>query len=169
MCPTTVLLDDGLTGRPFPAGPAQPGVRAALTAAGLACHEGAVLTVGATLRTSQAKRESHRRTTAVAVDMEAAGVAEAATKLGIPWLAIKAVVDSVEEPLPEFLARCTTPEGDLRWGALLTSLLLSGRRQRTLLRLGRASRQAGHGLRRSLDLLLRPGVALTAPGGSSRI
>ncbi len=167
VCPSIVLLDDGLTGKPFPVASAQADVRAALTAAGIPCHEGAVLTVDAPLRTPQAKQEAHRRTTAVAVDMEAVGIAEAAATLGIPWLAFKAVVDPVGEPLPEFLAGCTTPEGDLRWRGLLGSLLLSGERRRTLGRLDRASRQAGHGLRRCLDLALRAGVALTPPVRSS--
>jgi hypothetical protein len=114
------------------------------------------------LRTTPAKREAHRRTGAVAADMEAVGVAEAATELGIPWLALKAIVDPVEEPLPEFLAGCTTPSGDTRWRAVLTSLLISSQRRRALRRLDRASRQAAQGIGRCLDRLLRPGGRLDA-------
>lgn len=162
VCPSIVLLDDGVSGTPFPAGPAQAGVRAALSAARIACVEGPLLTVEAPLRTLQAKREAHRRTGAMAVDMEAAGVAEAATRLGIPWLAFKAVVDPVEEPLPDFLADCITPSGDVRWRAVVASLLGSSQRRRTLSRLGRATRRAGRGLRGSLGLLLGAGGCLDA-------
>jgi len=162
VCPSIVLLDDGLSGTPFPAGPAQTGVRAALSVAGIACRDSPLLTVEDPLRTPQAKREAHRRTGAVAVDMEAAGVAEAATRLGIPWLAIKAVVDPVEEPLPEFLAGCMTPSGDVRWRAVVASLLGSSQRRRTLSRLDRATRQAGRGLRGCLGLVLGAGGYLDA-------
>jgi hypothetical protein len=94
--------------------------------------------------------------------MEAAGVAEAATRLGIPWLVFKAVVDPVEEPLPEFLAGCITASGDVRWSAVVASLLGSRQRRRTLGRLRRATRQAGCGLRGCVGLLLGAGGCLDA-------
>jgi hypothetical protein len=169
VCPSTLLLDDGLTGRSFPAPPAQAEVRAALSTAGIPWRDGAVLTVDAPLRTPEAKREAHRRTGAVAVDMEAAGVAEAAGELGIPWLAIKAVVDGVDDPLPEFIAGCTGPRGEIRWRGVLAGLLASGKRRRTLIRLGRAARQAGRGLGRCLGAAVGAGVTLTPRDGSSRI
>jgi nucleoside phosphorylase len=162
VCPPTVLLDDGGSGTSFPAGPDRAAVRAALATAGVACHEGDLLTVDAPLRTVQGKREAHRRTGAVAVDMEAAGLAVAARELGIPWLAIKAIVDGVEDALPAFLADCTTPEGEIRWRGLLAGLLGSGERRRALWGLVRATRQAGLGLRRALGLLARGGGCLDA-------
>lgn len=169
VCPSTLLLDDGLSGRSIPAAPAQAEVRAALSAAGIPCRDGAVLTVDTPVRTPEAKREAHRRTGAVAVDMEAAGVVEAARELGIPWLAIKAIVDGVEDPLPEFMAGCTGPRGDIRWRGVLASLLAGGTRRRTLIRLGRASRRASRGLRRCLGVVVGAGVTLTPRDGSSRI
>ncbi|MBI4736763.1 MAG: hypothetical protein HY766_12040 [candidate division NC10 bacterium] len=151
VCPAAVLLDDGRTGRSFGVAPAQTAVRAALAAAGLRIHDGPLLTVDDPLRTPEVKRAAHRRTGAVAVDMEAAGVAEAARDLGIPWLAIKAVVDAAGETLPAFLAGCTTARGDLRWRGLLRGLA-SRRGGRTLWRLHRASGRAARGLQRALDV-----------------
>ncbi|MEK6716895.1 MAG: hypothetical protein AABZ16_05345 [candidate division NC10 bacterium] len=151
VCPAAVLLDDGRTGQSFGVAPAQAAVRAALAAAGIRIHDGPLLTVDDPLRTPEVKRAAHRRTGAVAVDMEAAGVAEAARDLGIPWLAIKAVVDAAGEALPEFLAGCTTAQGELRWRGLLSNLA-SARRRRTLWRLPRASRQAAQGLQRAVDV-----------------
>ncbi len=152
--PSVVLSDDGALGLPFPAAPGQAAVHDALFANGPRVHDGPLLTVAAPLRTPQAKREAHQRTGAVAVDMEAAGVAEAAQELGIPWLALKAVVDGVEDPLPEFLAGCTTDRGELRWRNLLWAFLAGGEKRRTLRRLARASRQAAVGLQRSLAVAL---------------
>ena len=151
VCPAAVLLDDGRTGQSFGVAPAQAAVCAALAAAGIRIHDGPLLTVDDPLRTPEVKRAAHRRTGAVAVDMEAAGVAEAARELGIPWLAIKAVVDAAGEALPEFLAGCTTAQGELRWRGLLSNLA-SARRRRTLWRLHRASRQAAQGLQRAVDV-----------------
>lgn len=151
VCPAVVLQDDGRAGQSFGVAPAQAAVRAALAAAGIRTHDGPLLTVDVPLRTPAVKRAAHQRTGAVAVDMEAAGVAEAAGELGIPWLAIKAVVDAAGEALPEFLAGCTTAQGELRWGGLLPNLA-SGRRLRALWQLRRASRQAAQGLQGALDV-----------------
>ena len=154
VCPAMVLSDDGALSLPFPAAPGQAAVRAGLSANGPRVHDGPLLTVDAPLRAPHTKRAAHQRTGAVAVDMEGAGVAEAAQELGIPWLALKAVVDGVEDPLPEFLAGCTTDRGDLRWRGLLRACLAGGEQRRTLRRLGRASQQAALGLRRGLAVVL---------------
>jgi nucleoside phosphorylase len=153
VCPSVVLLDEGRSGEAYNAAPVHTDIRATLSAAGLSVHDGSVLTVGAPLRTPQAKRAAHRRTGAVAVDMEAVGVARGARSLGVPWLTIKAVVDAVEEPLPEFLAGCTTPGGDLRWRGVMWSLVGSGQRRRTLRRLAQSSGQAAVSLQRALDAI----------------
>lgn len=153
VCPGVVLRDDGQAGQASPAAPARAAVAAAFSVARIPFADGSLLSVDSPLRTPEAKRAAHRRTAAVAVDMEAAGVAEAAEGLGIPWLAIKSVVDAVDEPLPEFLDGCTTPEGDLRWGGVLWSLA-TGSRRNALRRLGWASRDASLTLRRGLGLAL---------------
>lgn len=153
VCPRIVLADDGRRGQAYPVAPARGVVVAALSAAGIPLSDGPLLSVESPLRTEEAKRAAHRRTGAVAVDMEAAGVAEAASSLGIPWLAIKSVVDAAEEPLPGFLAGCTTVRGDLRWRGVLWGLAI-GSRRRALRRLARASRLAALALRRGLAVAL---------------
>jgi adenosylhomocysteine nucleosidase len=152
VCPGVVFKDDGQTGQAFDAASVHS-VAAALSAVRMPPSDGPLLSVDAPLLTPEAKRAAHRRTGAVAVDMEAAGVAEAAERLGIPWLAIKAVVDTVDEPLPRFLSGCTTPRGDLRWRGVLWSLAV-GSRRRALGRLARASRPAALALQRSLEAVL---------------
>ena len=150
VCPAVVLLDDGRQGQALTAASSHAAIRAALPGA----SGGPLLSVEAPLRTEHAKRAARERTGAVAVDMEAAGVAVAAGILGIPWLAIKAVVDDVWQPLPEFLTGCSTPLGDLRWRGLLWGLLFAERR-RAFRRLRRAAGHAALSLKRSLDVALR--------------
>lgn len=155
--PSVVLKDDGLSGQVLHGAPVRATVASALEAAGISVHEGPLLSVNDPLRTPEAKRAAHQRTGAVAVDMEAAGVAVAAQHLGIPWLALKSVVDPVDEPLPDFLAGCTTERGDLRWRSLVWSVAAGGERRRALGKLGRASHQAALALRRALEVACRPG------------
>jgi len=153
VCPGVVILDDGETGHAFGAAPVHASVAAALSAVRMPLSDGPLLSVDFPLRTPEAKRAARLRTGAVAVDMEAAGVAEAAEGLGIPWLAIKSVVDTVEEPLPGFLSGCTTPQGGLRWGNVFCSLAV-GSRRRALGRMARACRLAAQALRRGLEVAL---------------
>jgi adenosylhomocysteine nucleosidase len=152
ICPAVVLLDDGRQGQVLAPSAPYAMIGAALQGA----NPGALLTVEAPLRTTQAKRNARERTGAVAVDMEAAGVATAARDLEIPWLAIKAVADDAREPLPEFLAGCTTPAGDLRWRGLLWSCLY-GERRRVFRRLRRKAGLATLSLKRTVDVALRAG------------
>jgi adenosylhomocysteine nucleosidase len=153
VCPGVVIRDDGQTGQALDVAPARAAVIAALSGAGISLSNGPLLSVDSPLRTPEAKRAAQRRTGAVAVDMEAAGVAEAAESLGIPWLAIKSVVDAVDEPLPCFLSDCTTPQGDLRWRGVLWSLAV-GSRRRVLRRLAQASCLAAAALRRGVEVVL---------------
>lgn len=133
---------------------------AALRAAGLRAHTGTVLTVDVPLRTAAAKRAAHERTGAVAVDMEASGVAEAAAARGVPWAVLKVILDGVEDPLPELTARCTTPEGNLALRGLVGAVLWAGSGTLgALWRLGRAAAVA----RRALRDGFRAAVAAASP------
>lgn len=150
LCPAVVLLDDGRQGQVL--APTAP--FAAIAAALPGANPGPLLTVDAPLRSAQAKRIARERTGAVAVDMEAAGVAAAARDLEIPWLALKAVADDARDSLPEFLTGCTTPAGDLRWRVLLWSFLYRERR-RVFRRLRREAGLATRSLKRTLAEALR--------------
>ncbi len=162
----SAVLDGGAV---LPASGEVERLRAAITAAGLGVSDGMLLSVDDPLRTPESKRAAHRRFGAVAVDMEAAGVAEAARRLGIPWLAIKAIVDPVDEALPDFLLACTSGAGDVAWPRLLRSLT-SGRRLMPLLRLARDSRLAALALRQGLKASIAGGcldVGSSPPVGLS--
>jgi adenosylhomocysteine nucleosidase len=159
--PAVALEDAESTEPPLRGDSAHEAVCAAMRRAALPVVPGAVVTVRAPLRTSEAKRAAARRYGAVACDMEAAGVARAARTLGIPWTALKAVVDAVDEPLPSSLDRCTSPEGDVRWRGLLACAFEGRQFWRSVRRLGSASRLATDRLRRGLEAAFRVWAALT--------
>ena len=135
----------------------------ALRRASLRVDTGPLLSVGTALQTPEAKRAAHRRTGAVAVDMEAAGVAAAAQDLGIRWAVLKAIVDGAETPLPRILTRCATPQGEFDRAGLLAACLGGRPAWRALIRIGLASRRAGRNLCRGLETAFCAWAALTQP------
>ncbi len=156
------VLDDGdpaggLMETPIP----QAAVSSALRGAGLSVESGTLVTVGTAVSTPDAKRTLGRRTGAIAVDMEAAAVARAAHALGVPWAALKVVVDPVDESLPPFLAACATPAGDLCWSGLWAGARGGRPFWRALRRMVQASRGARKNLRRGLDAAFAAWAALT--------
>ena len=165
--PAAVLDDAAPDAVPFPLDPRHSIVSAALRHTSLPVDIGPLLTVETPLQTPEAKRAAHRRTGAVAADMEAAGVAAAARDLGIPWSTLKAIVDAAETPLPPHLAKCATPQGDLDRGGLLAASLAGPAVWVKLIQFGWASRQAGRNLCRGLQTALDAWAALTPPRLSS--
>lgn len=65
------------------------------------------------------KLSLHRRTGALAVDMESAGVALAARDTGIPFFILRAVCDPAERGVPAELSSALDPNGRVRIPALL--------------------------------------------------
>ncbi|MBI3323460.1 MAG: hypothetical protein HYZ95_03240 [Candidatus Omnitrophica bacterium] len=63
------------------------------------CSVGPFVTVNRPLQRPQEKREMGLRYGAVAVDMESADVAEAAEQAGVPWVALRVILDPVDAPL----------------------------------------------------------------------
>jgi nucleoside phosphorylase len=152
VCPLAIL-PDAAGDAAIPTAPAARKILAALQAAGLPAHPGPLFTSRVALRTPEEKQATHRRTSAVAVDMEAAGVALAAKELHVSAVALKAIADPVGEPLPEIVARCMTPSGGLSWQGILRALAAAEGR-RSLARLRQAARLAEAALRQALPIAL---------------
>ena len=161
--PASLLDDTTPDAVPLSCDPRHALVSAALRRESLPVDTGPLLTVDVALHTPEAKRAAHRRTGAVAVDMEAAGVAAAAHDLRIPWAVLKGIVDAAETPLPSLLATCVTPRGGVDWGGLLGACLDGPPAWRTLARTGWASRRAGQNLCRGLQTAFGAWVTLTPP------
>jgi nucleoside phosphorylase len=152
--PGDLLVPDAVlapTGRGFPC-PSASWLRAAL--AGGVAQGGVLVTAAAPVLAPADKRALASASGAVAVDMEAAGVAEAAAALRVPWLAVKVVLDPADRALPAFLLAGTGDDGSLRPWALAAAAG-TPRRLRTLVGFARLSQQSlavlGRGTRMLLD------------------
>ncbi|MGQ9734510.1 MAG: phosphorylase family protein [Candidatus Bipolaricaulia bacterium] len=83
----------------------------------LGASRGPVLTVAKPVRTVEEKRRLGQKTRALAVEMEAFWAAEFARAHGVPSLAVKAVLDPLEQALPKFIEALAPsprpgPDGD---------------------------------------------------------
>lgn len=83
-----------------------------------------------------------RASGAIAVEMEAAGVAEVAARARLPFFCIKGVSDTAEETLPLDFNRYRDAEGRFAAGRIAAAALLRPSRIPALARLLRASRLA---------------------------
>jgi adenosylhomocysteine nucleosidase len=70
-----------------------------------------------------------------AVDMESAAVAEAAQQAGVPFLAVRSIVDPADFVLPAWLPPLLTANGRIKIGSLLKQLCTAPSRLRPLLQL----------------------------------
>jgi adenosylhomocysteine nucleosidase len=87
-------------------------------------HEhGAIVTVERLIATENEKRALASQTGAIAADMESGAIAGAATARGVPFLAIRAVLDPVYEDLTVAFERFLDPRGEPRWPLVCRYLL----------------------------------------------
>lgn len=100
------------------------------------------------LATASAKRALHARIGAVAVDMESAAIAAAASGAGIPFIAIRAVVDEVDRPVPAAAICAVDEHGNFDPVRLMRAIAADPRQLRDLLYLARAMRAAQTTLKR---------------------
>jgi 4-hydroxy-3-methylbut-2-enyl diphosphate reductase len=68
---------------------------------GLHCSSRPMITVSTALCTPESKRCCHERSGAVTVEMETAAIARATSERGLPYVAIRVVLDAVNETLPD--------------------------------------------------------------------
>lgn len=92
------------------------------------------------------KRRLFASTGAEALDMESGPVAEACMTLGLPFLAIRSIIDEAGDHLPECLERYVGADGSLKSAALATALILDPRQWPRLARLARRYRRASRTL-----------------------
>ncbi|MHB1565175.1 MAG: phosphorylase family protein [Acidiferrobacter sp.] len=91
--------------------------------AGLAVHSGSLISVAQVVATVAAKRALFVRTGACAVDMESAAVARYAACRGLPFVAIRTVVDPAQTPLPAAVLTALDRHGRVRLGRLAWSII----------------------------------------------
>jgi adenosylhomocysteine nucleosidase len=82
-----------------------------------------LVTVNRVVRSPEQKQALHQQDQAIAVDMESADLAAAAAGAGIPFVALRVVLDTVHDTIPASIAAAVDPAGNPRPLALLGMLL----------------------------------------------
>lgn len=100
--------------------------------------------------TTTEKAALHARTGAIAVDLESAVVAQAATRAGLPFLVIRAIADPAKRDLPAAAYVRLTPDGAPNLGKILVSVLGEPGQILDLIRLARDTRAALGALKRTV-------------------
>lgn len=96
-------------------------LRAALPASCIVCG-GKLLTSARPISHPDAKAAAWRSSRAAAVDMESAAIAQVAGQAGLPFIALRVIVDTASDELPAAVV-AASGGGQLRIGALLAGLL----------------------------------------------
>ena len=121
---------------------------------------GDLLTVPSGARVACRETRGSRAKHAVAVDMESAGVAAEAARARVPFVAVRVVVDGLDDALPPGAESWIDERGDRRMSAVLRAAV-DARQWRALLTLAKRYRVASG----ALDRLAR---ALAAPAHARR-
>lgn len=100
------------------------------------------------------KRSLAARTGACAVDMETAGAADAANAHGIPWLAVRAISDGVNDWLPFDFNTLVGTDGEVDRGRVVRATLAHPWKIPAVVRLGVRSSRAARILARFLAELI---------------
>ncbi len=132
---------------------------AALVAAHRTVAGGKLHTSTQALDTGAAKQAAYRATGAVAVDMESTAVAQVAATHGLPFIAVRVIVDTASDTVPGSVVAASAA-GQVRIGRLIRGLALSPADIAPLVRLARRYRIAIRSLMAvaGLGRLAPPGV-----------
>jgi adenosylhomocysteine nucleosidase len=107
---------------------------------------GTLLTSPTPLESVDAKRAAYLDSGAAAVDMESSAVAQVASSQGVPFMAVRVIVDTARDAVPAAVAAASSA-GRLELGALLLGLMRSPAEIAALVRLAVRYRAAMHSLR----------------------
>ncbi len=124
------------------------------SAAGARIVHGALLTCGVVIETPAEKKRLYRRTGALAVDMESAGVVRAAVRRGVPCVMLRAVCDTAAEGLSREVLDTIDMQGRVHAFALARVLLRRPSLVPSLLRLHRSFQAAMKTLAKALPSVL---------------
>jgi len=109
-------------------------------------RSGRLLTSARSVGSVEDKAALFRSTGAVAVDMESAAIAEVAEQHGLPFLAVRVVVDSAGDVLPRAVTAAADNEGHLHIWRLIGALALAPNELAPLIRLAQRYRAANRSL-----------------------
>ena len=95
----------------------------ALIAKRISAHRGHIITVEKPVLSAGEKKVLFTKTNALAVDMESAAVAAAASKAGVPFFALRSVCDAATCSIPMEVFQCLNQAGQIRLLHLFRMLL----------------------------------------------
>ena len=121
--------------------------------------QGTIVGVSQPIADAAAKRDLHRQTGAIAVDMESQVVARAARQHSVPMAAIRVIVDPVQRTIPRSALAGARPDGTIDPLAVVRSLARNPRDLIGLIRMALDTRAARATLVRG-SALLGPGLGL---------
>ena len=140
--PSAVVARDGAT---FATDVHWREILAAAISQHLRVVSGTLLTSAAAIEDVAAKAAAFAETGAVAVDMESAGVAQIAASKRLPFVAVRAIVDTAGDTLPPAVLAAGT-EGRMRFARLLFGIVRSPREIAAVMRLAQRYRAASRAL-----------------------
>ena len=117
--------------------------------------QGRLLTTAKAVGTEADKAILFRQTGAAAVDMESLAIAEVARSRQLPFIAVRVIVDSAADRLPQAVTAAADSEGHLQVWRLMGALARTPSDLPALVRLGQRYRAAN----RSLAAVARVGLA----------
>lgn len=117
-------------------------------------HDATLASASRPVTTCEAKAALRERTQAAAVDMESAAIAAVAGRAGVPFAAVRSIVDPADLPLPRALAGALRDDGSVRALALAGALLRRPQELPGLLALARHYRRALARLRATAGALV---------------
>lgn len=103
------------------------------------------------LTSTKIKLDLAQATSACAVDMESGAIAEVAATAGIPFIAVRVIIDPVQFSPPEALLGAVYPDGGVNPVRLLTLLLKRSVHLSTLMKMGAGMRTARKTLSRVIQ------------------
>jgi adenosylhomocysteine nucleosidase len=169
LAPGTLLLPVRVLG-PEGAHAADPAWRAALLGAlgdAFTVSDADLLTVDALLATPNDKARAARVSGAAAADMESALIAAASRRAGVPFVALRAVLDAAGDALPPDADRWIDAAGNRRHTPLLGAVLKPWHWE-TLIALAARHRKARETLIAAADRLLPLRFAWSGPSEPAR-
>jgi adenosylhomocysteine nucleosidase len=117
-------------------------------------HTGALVESDAIMKTAVEKRALAKRTQAAATDMESAAQARLAQEHELPFVAIRAIVDTVSTDIPENVLKALDPQGNISVWKLLASSYLAPADWMKIVQLGIQFNAAQRTLKKTRKLVL---------------
>ena len=143
-------------------------LEAVLREQGIGYRRGMVLCVDEPLLTPADKAKAHDRTGALAVDMESAGVAEAALRKGLPFFCLRVICDPAKRGVERELLQGVDDRGNSRPFHLMAAVCRQPRLFFGLLRMAGDFSQAAAGMRRAWDVIRQPLLDFSSAESAAR-